>query len=153
MNFVKAQQLLVKPFIAWYSIKNFADGDPLVIPESGRPENIFGVCPWKIVEGELVDRTTGEMEAFELEYLSELALRTDERKIDNVRNLNFNYEGKYYPMNETARLYYHAIQNYTTGTHVNVRSLTGVESIAVADISAFLEDYYKTIAGTLEPTI
>lgn len=146
-----AVEIGFKPFIVWIGT-NLPLGS-LVLNEEDVPEPLFNVCPLKIVDGELVERTELEMEAFEEEYLAKLVLKTDERKIDSLASLTFTYAGKDYPMNETARLYYHAIDKYRFGTHKAVRSLTGVESIAVGDINAFLEEYYKTIAGTLEPTI
>lgn len=151
MEFIKAQELLFKPYIAWYTVRDFEDGDPLVIPLSGKPINIFDVCPWKIVGGELVARTAGEMEVFEQEYLAEVALRTEERKIDSLDGLTFNYGGKTYPMNEAARLYYYSIDKYRTGAAKLIKSLTGVETLPVGEIDAFLEEYYKILQGTLSP--
>lgn len=141
----------MKPFVVW--LETTEPLGSLVVQENEVPETQFGVCPLKIVDGELLDRTSEEMEVFELEFLQSSSLLTDKYKIKLLDGITFSYGGKTYPMHETARLYYHTIDKYRFGTHKNVRSLTGVESISVDDIDDFLQEYYKVVEGTLMPTI
>ncbi|MCH4829436.1 MULTISPECIES: hypothetical protein [Flavobacterium] len=76
MMYFKAQELENKPFIQWesvaFSLKELQDlgleGDPLVMTEKDIPNFMFGVCPLKIENGQLVERTFQEMKVFENEH-------------------------------------------------------------------------------------
>ncbi|MCH4831215.1 hypothetical protein E5F92_000385 [Flavobacterium columnare] len=53
-----------------FSLKELQDlgleGDPLVMTEKDIPNFMFGVCPLKIENGQLVERTFQEMKVFEM---------------------------------------------------------------------------------------
>ncbi|AMO19404.1 hypothetical protein [Flavobacterium columnare] len=76
MMYFKAQELENKPFIQWesvaFSFKELKDlglqGDPLIMSEDNIPNFMFGVCPLKIENGQLVERSSQELQVFEKEY-------------------------------------------------------------------------------------
>lgn len=73
MIYFKAQELDHKPFVQWNSValsfkelQNLGlEGDSLIMAENDIPNFMFGVCPLKIIEGQLVARTDQEMDEFE----------------------------------------------------------------------------------------
>jgi hypothetical protein len=149
MRYFKAQELAFKPLIAWYS-GTFTEGDPLVLPEDEIPANVYGVCPLKIVGGELVARTAPEMTAFEEEYDLETALRTQERKIDDINTATFTWALSEYPMYESARLRYLAMKELNP-VSMNVQAVDRVVLIVAADYPAFLAAYYTQLLTLTTP--
>lgn len=159
MRYFKALEIATKPFIHWTLVaKNIEeleqfglDDDPLVIAEDTIPGYIHNVCPLKIVEGELVERTAPEMEVFEAEFAITDRLITESLKVKLLDSLTFTYDSHIFPMNESARVLYHNFDKYRFGTIKRVMSTTGVYDLAVGDIDLFLEEYYKVVEGTLMP--
>lgn len=69
MKFLKAKAIEYKPFMQWNgwakSVEELAEmgefENPLIVGEDYIPENINGVCPLKIENGALVERTEEEI--------------------------------------------------------------------------------------------
>lgn len=95
MRYFKAIEKPTKPFITWHSWANSLQeltqmqeqNNPLILPETQVPAFEFGVCPLKIVNGGLEQRTTVEMEQFELEYTNLLAQKEIEFKRKELKEL------------------------------------------------------------------
>lgn len=144
MRKFKAQESARKPFINFYTIKDAAEDDPLVILESELPELAFGVYPYHIVDGELVNWTLLELEAFEAEFLAEEVVITNRSKVDVLESETFIYDGKEFPMDASSRLYYAAIDNQRA--NANIRAIDGISyTLITANIDAFLNEYFKIV--------
>ena len=154
MKFYKATETDVRPFIYWNGLAansiddlialGLAD-DPLVLPDELRPDFQFGVCPLKIVDGELVERTEIEMDAFEVAYNQRQAVSAEATKVELINRGKFNHAGNFYPMHEAARLRYFAIAADAPGNQ-NFMTVTGtVVTVLEADLPTFLNKFYKEI--------
>jgi hypothetical protein len=152
MKRYKAIEIPTKPLIIWNS-GTFAANDPLVLREDEIPAYQFGVCPLKIVGGELVERTELEMDAFEVEFVREQALKAQAATADAVEEGFFMYGGVNYPMNQAAYLRYLAMANKRPAT-TNLQSIDGgVVALALADIDAFMEAFYDKMYNLTEPEV
>ena len=133
----------IKPFITWVGT-NLPLG-ALVVNESDVPANVFGVCPLKIVDGELVARTSGEMAVFEAEFIAKTAVQTFANKADEINAAVFSYGANNYPMHEAARLRYYALLEQGTASFNCINS----EGVAVAltdtDIPLMISEMNKSI--------
>lgn len=117
MKYFKATEVAFKPFIFWNPAADSLaelealelEADPLILPESEVPDNLYGVCPLKIVSGELVERTVGEMSDFSDEWDIAEALKANVNRLPNINASTFIHDGKEFPMDEVSRLFYHAI--------------------------------------------
>ncbi|AMA49001.1 hypothetical protein [Flavobacterium covae] len=124
MIYFKAKELEAKPFVQWESValslKELQtlglEGDPLIMSEDSIPDFMFGVCPLKIVDGQLVERTDVEMDVFEKEFnspslesiqkeASELVL-----KISTFKKLGENYSLLEIKLND-LRIKYQLVKN------------------------------------------
>ncbi|QYS86297.1 hypothetical protein JJC03_15430 [Flavobacterium oreochromis] len=91
MIYYKAQALEKKPFIQWESVAlslkelqaSGLEGNPLVMAEDAIPDFMFGVCPLKIVDGQLVERDDIEMDVFENEFNTP-KLSTIQKEVGNL---------------------------------------------------------------------
>lgn len=124
MIYFKAKELQNKPFIQWESValslKELQDlgldDDPLIIAESDIPDFIFGVCPYKIVEGQLVERTTQEMDEFEIEYNTKTIdfiikeIERNQNRIDSLKSIGEDYSLEENKLNE-LRIEYQFLKN------------------------------------------
>lgn len=89
MRYFKATEIERKPFITWDLWANdeneFANLDNKVkricIPENLIPLLVYGVCPYKIINGALVERTKEEMQRFSDEF----NIEESNRKIVNLK--------------------------------------------------------------------
>ena len=80
-RYFKAFEIAVKPFIQWDCFANSEEEymelglntDHLVMQEANITPNQYGVCPLKIVEGELFNITAQEMESYQTDYYNETA--------------------------------------------------------------------------------
>lgn len=151
MRKFKAQSLVEKPFIAWYT-GTFAVNDPLVLDEANIPAFQFGVCPLKIVNGALVARTTAEMNAFEAEWLAEQKLRVQAQAADLIENETFMFQMILYPMNRSAHLRYLAMAHRRPAV-TNLQAVDRVIPLAQADIDGFMEAFYDKMLNLTEPVI
>ncbi len=154
MKFYEAIEVAFKPFIHWNQIAANIDqlielgreDDPLVLPWELVPLNQFGVSPMKIVGGELVERSSAEMDAFELEYNQKQLVNEQAKKINQIARGSFNYGGKTFPMHDAARARYMAIALDSPHTNTNFMTITGeVVTVEAANIPAFMSQYYKQI--------
>ena len=102
MRYFKAVEIEQKPFIFWNGVANdiaeLAElelfKDPLILPEDSIPNLIYGVCPLKIVSGELVERTESEMLAFQAQWEEYEFLREQSQLINNVNQGTFTYDSE-----------------------------------------------------------
>lgn len=154
MRYLKAFEIEEKPLIQWNPWANSLEqltaqgdqDDPLIMPENLIPANQFGVCPLKIVGGELVERTGPEMAAFETEYETETTIAENKGKIKDINEGSFGYSGNSFPMHEAARLRYMAIALDSTATDTAFMNVDGVGILIVeANLPAFLTAYHKQI--------
>jgi hypothetical protein len=157
MRYYKAEPVNNKPFIYWHLWANSIEelqalgyeDDPLIIAEADMPDYQFGVCPMKIVDGQLVNRTAQEMEDFESEFIASSGFRTYGAKIADVNKALFVYDGKSFPMHDAARLFYGCIQR--TAANYKVQHSTGIVDVFQADIPAFLDAYYNKLQTLTQP--
>lgn len=124
MIYFKAKELQDKPFIQWESValslKELQDlgldDDPLIVSESDIPDFIFGVCPYKIVEGQLVERTAQEMNEFEIEYNTKTIdfiikeIERNQNRIDSLKSIGEDYSLEENKLNE-LRIEYQFLKN------------------------------------------
>lgn len=149
----KAIEVEIKPFIVW--LETTEPLGSLVVPESEVPATQFGVCPLKIVDGELYERTAEEMEDFETEWLSSQKINEQYAIIDRLKNTAvafFTYGGKNFPMNDSARAYYLAIEKTTAKESYDVLTVDGsTAELISANKAAFLEAYYEKLIELTQP--
>ena len=155
MRFLKATEIENKPFIFWNGVANnlqelidlgFED-DPLVLPEELVPDFVFGVCPLKIVSGELVERTVPEMEAFEAEYETQENLTEQLGLLEGINTGTFDFDMQTFPMDERSRLLYDALKNTASAiTDTMIMNFEGKPyGLTNANKAAFLEAYYAKL--------
>lgn len=154
MKYYKAYQQLEKPFITWHLWANSfeeltqlgEDDNPLIVAEIDVPAAIFGVCPLKIVSGELVARDSAELELLEAEFLVIQSNNAYIQKAQTVNDGNFNYDGESFPMHQAAQLRYLAIEKQSPLGSVEVLKTNGaVYTLLEADYADFLNEYYKQL--------
>lgn len=155
MKYYLAVEIPEKPFIFWSLwAKNHEElvelgeeENPLVLPEDNIPDFVYGVCPLKIVSGELVQRSTIEMSGFESEYLAAQDQVSEKNKKYIIDSSTFVYASKEFPMHEAARLRYLAVGLDTGSTgDVDFMSIDGtVVTVTNSNKSLFLGQFYKKI--------
>ncbi|KGO89729.1 hypothetical protein [Flavobacterium suncheonense] len=162
MKFFKAIEQPQKPFITWHEwAKDIIEltemgeyGNPLIVGEDYIPEYIYGVCPWKIEGGELVERTSGEMNAFEAEFEVETTLRENAAKISEINTGSFTYDSTDFPMDDVSRLFYTAIANEPPVGDVKCMTVDGtLYNLPNANIGAFITEYYKQLRVLAQPPV
>lgn len=162
MKFFKAFEQISKPFITWHEwAKDIVEltemgefDNPLIVGEDYIPEYIYGICPWKIVAGELVERTAPEIEAFEDEFIVETAKVDFMIKLQNLNSETFTYDRNEFMMDEVSRLYYYAIDK----VRGNQRILTAAGATYTlldnyTNINDFLAAYHDKLFLTIKPAI
>lgn len=158
MRYFKAQPLENRPYIQWSLVaKDITeleakglDDDPLVVSEDVKPDFQYGVCPWKIVDGELVERTSGEMDTIEAEYNARAAMNTQRLQAITVETDSFVYDGRTFPMNQTARMLYAAVHHL--GANAKVIDVLGVQyDLFAVNIPAFMTAYYTKLKALTQP--
>lgn len=162
MKFFKAFEQIGKPFITWHEwAKDIVEltemgefDNPLIVGEDYIPEYLYGVCPWKIEAGELVERTEIEMTSYEDDYIIETAKIDFFTKLLDVNSETFTYDGNEFMMDEVSRIYYQAIDK----VRGNQKILTSVGSTytlldTATNIDDFLAAYYIKLHLTIKPAI
>lgn len=162
MRFFKAIEIVNKPLILWQLVASsiedyFALGletDNLVLPEFLVPDFVFGVCPLKVVDNDLVDRTIPEMELFEAEYEVKLIITESQNKVTYLKTETFAFDGKNFFMDESSRLFYSAIEKLrgnqkVLATDGSIYSLLDSST----NIDDFLEAYYEKLMLVTKPNI
>lgn len=161
MRYLKATEIAFKPFIFWNGVANSIEeltslgleDDPLVLAEDDIPNNIYGVCPLKIVAGELVNRTAGEMGDFKNEYHTEENLKSQYSLLQDINKGTFTFDSTVFPMDERSRLLYDALKN--TATAIPDTMIMNFEAkpygLTNANKAAFLEAYYAKLLELSTP--
>lgn len=161
MRYLKATEIAFKPFIFWNGVANSIEeltdlgleDDPLVLPEKEIPTNIYGVCPLKIVAGQLVDRTSGEMSVFATEYETQENLTEQLSLLQGINTGTFNFDFQTFPMDERSRLLYDALKN--TASAIPDTMIMNNEAKPYELINdnkeAFLEAYYAKLLELSTP--
>lgn len=142
----KAIAIENKPFVVFQTVSNPAPNDPLVVDQL--PEYLYGVCTLKIVDGELVARSSIEMEAFENEYNQEQLIRSQNDFANRLEQEYFQHSGEDFPMSAASRIFYDAIKNDTASgkTEYNVPKKDGTLYVLLAaEKAAFLADFYSAV--------
>lgn len=155
MRYFKAFETAEKPLIIWNLWANSLekliemgeDDNPLILPEDEVPATIYGVCPFKIVDGELVERTSGEMSAFATEYETNENLTEQLSLLNGINTGTFNFDFQIFPMDERSRLLYDALKN--TASAIPDTMIMNHEAkpyeLTNANKAAFLEAYYAKL--------
>lgn len=162
MRYFIATEQEPKPLIVWNLVASSTaqlielglEDNPLVLPEDSLPDLIFGVCPLKIEGGELVDRTTGEMDDFEVEWTEITQKGTNAGKIVDVNTGHFTYDSTNFPMDEVSRLFYAAISNQPPAGDVKCMTTSGaLYNLTNANIGDFITEYYKKLRALAQPPV
>lgn len=131
-----------KPFIVWVSTNLPAEG--LVVEQVNVPAPVYGVCPLKIVDGELVERTAPEMATFETEYNIEQAMKANVQRLPSINAETFLYDGKQFPMDEVSRLFYTAMEK--VGGNQKIMTIDNqLYNLLDASIPAFMAAFYSRL--------
>lgn len=138
----KAIETENKPYISWISTNEPLGS--LVIDEAELPRRVFGVYPYRIVEGELVDWSPEEMTIFEEEWNLKQIISNQKAKLSGLNEGTFEFDSHEFPTNEVARWHYLFIERNKARSH-NVVSLTGNYNLAPEDIDAFLAAFWNCI--------
>ena len=162
MKFYKAIEIVEKPLIVWAKwadnieqlIEMGEDENPLILPEELVPDFVFGVCPLKIVAGELVERTVPEMEAFEEEFLLSELLVQQAQLITSINEGTFTYDSKVFPMDERSRIFYQAFDRARGIGDVKCMTTDGaLYTLSNANIDAFLDEYFLQLRALSQPLV
>lgn len=163
MKYFKAFETIEKPLIIWNlwadSLEKLTeigeDDNPLILPEDKVPANIYGVCPLKIVSGELVNRTSGEMSVFASEYETQENLTVQLSLLQGINTGTFNFDFQTFPMDERSRLLYEALKN--TASAIPDTMIMNYEAkpyeLINANKAAFLEAYYAKLLELSTPNL
>lgn len=161
MRFFKAIEIVEKPLIVWAKwadnidqlIEMGEDENPLILPEELVPDFIYGVCPLKIVAGELVERTSGEMSTFATEFATQESLTTQFALLSGINSGTFDFDMSTFPMDERSRLLYDALKN--TASAIPDTMIMNFEGkpyeLTEANKADFLEAYYAKLLELSTP--
>lgn len=151
MKRFKAIGLDHKPYLHWAGTNEPLGA--LVVNEVDVPAYIYGVSPWYIVDGELVERTTLEMEAFEDEYNIQIGVKSEALRLESINKESFTYDSNDFPMDEVSRLFYTAIEK-TSPANSKIRTMNNTAyNLADTDISSFMASYYEKLLLISKHTI
>ncbi|MBF6607130.1 MAG: hypothetical protein ITG00_00130 [Flavobacterium sp.] len=150
MNFI-ARAMAEKPYIYWENTSEPLTNQ-LVREQESIPENVFGICPWKIEGDKLEERTEVEMDAAEAEFNLAAKVSAQLAQINAVDNGTFTFGANDFPMNQTARLRYAAIESIGGDNDVMDASGTTV-SILTADLVDFMTAYYTKLKDLTQPAV
>ena len=162
MRYFKAFELERKPFIQFdkwadslEKLQAMGEEDnPLIIAEADIPDFVFGVHPFKIEAGEIVERTTLEMEAFEAEWNLQNVKNENSKKLREINTGSFTYDSIDFPMDEVSRLFYLSLQNNTIVGDVKCMTIAGeLYNLANANVGDFLTEFYKKLKGLSQPPV
>lgn len=162
MRYFKAIAVDYKPFINWLlvasslsELENLGlDNDPLVLQETDVPDFIYGVCPLKIVGGELIDRTVPEMEVFQEEFEVKTLIAESQYKVTDLKTSTFTYDSNDFFMDETARLFYLSIEKLRGNQKIlTTAGATYTLLDTATNIDDFLEAYFEKLMLVTKPNI
>lgn len=157
----KAREITGKPYIMWDLVAKTTEeytelyeDDPLVMNKADIPAFEFGICPLKIVTGSLVERTVGEMETAENEYLVKLKLGENKSLIDSIEKSSFTYDSKTFPMDQVSRLFYSGLDKAPPGGDAKCMTTDGtLYNLPNANISAFVTAFYTQLRILSQPDV
>lgn len=155
MRFFKAKEIDFKPLIVWHSVANSfeelealeLENDPLILPETELPIPMYGVCPLKIVAGELENRSLSEMNDFQDEWDIAEAMKANSNRLPSINENSFDYDGKTFPMDEVSRIFYFTIKE-TMGNH-KIMTVTN-ELYNLNDSGTNIVDFYSAFILKLQ---
>ena len=162
MRYFKAFETKEKPLIIWNLWANSLekliemgeDDNPLILPEDEVPATIHGVCPLKIVAGELVKRTAPEMDAFEDEWIISEKLVDCKLLINGINAGTFTYDSQTFPMDERSRIFYQAFDRARGIGDVKCMTATGrLYSLDNSNIDDFLDAYFLKLRNLSQPNV
>lgn len=162
MKYLKAKELDRKPFIQFDLWANSfeelqamgEDENPLIMAEDDIPDFVFGVHPFKIEAGEIVERTTLEMEAFEAEWNLQNVKNENSKKLREINQQSFTYDSTDFPMDEVSRLFYLSLEKNTIVGDVKCMTMAGeLYNLANANVGDFLTKFYKKLKGLSQPPV
>lgn len=144
----KATELQQKPFLYWQGWDG-ADG-PLVLDEKDVPEFIYGVCPLKIENGQLVQLSQAELDQYEAEYLLDQAALAYLQKSQALEKAVFDYGGAQFPMHTAARLYYGIMEKAVSDYDV-LQADGQQRTITAAENADFLTAFNAKLISEVQP--
>ena len=156
MRYFKAIAQENKPFIIWSLFANSLvelqalglEDDPLIVKETSIPDNVYDVCPLKIVDGELVDRTVPEMEDFEAEYDTAVIISGQANIVEVLKTQTFAFDGQTFPMHDSARLIYETYE--TLGGNRKIITSDGQEyDLLDEEIENFMIAYRNELVNVI----
>lgn len=153
MTYYKAFESDKRPFIIWNEWPQ-NDDDPLIRSEDNVPALVNGICPLKIVDGELVARSEAEMNsaADQTEILVKFAEHNV--KIKDVNTGSFVYDTKTFPMDEVSRLFYQSVEKVRGNT--KLMTIEGVLYSLIdtaTNIDDFMAAYYEKLNELTQPNV
>lgn len=162
MKYYKAFEQSEKPFITWHEwasdiieLTEMGEyGNPLIVGEDYIPQFIYGICPWKIVAGELVERTQTEMDEYEVLFNKSQFLQQQKELINDVNNGTFTFDSQTFPMDERSRIFYQAMDRARGTGDVKCMTANGqLYNLTNANIDAFLDAYYLQLRTLSQPLV
>lgn len=161
MRYFKAFETIEKPLIIWNLWANSLeklvemgeDDNPLILSEDEVPTTVYGVCPLKIVDGELVNRTSAEMMVFESEYAIQNDLVNQFSLLEGINSGTFEFDFGTFPMDERSRILYDALKNTSTAIpNTIIPNFEGKPyTLTNANKASFLEAYYAKLLELSTP--
>ncbi|HUH26316.1 MAG TPA: hypothetical protein VLY87_06790, partial [Flavobacterium sp.] len=153
MRYFKAFEIAVKPLIQWDCFANSEaeymelglNTDHLVIREEDIPENQYGVCPLKIVDGQLFNRAPSEMESYESEYNSTQAANMYKSQITTINNNTFNHQEQVFFMDEVTRIAIEAVSSSQQELTLRVRTQSGYYTLNNGNIIGVKQAYHNRL--------
>lgn len=156
MRYFKAIEIPSKPFIQWDCYANSDEEykalklnqDRTVVQELNIPENVNGVCPWKIVGGDLVARDGTEMLPYEDEHINDIKNADFSSKVIEINKQAFEFLGHQFHMHESARLLYDTIAaNKLDKVEIKTKDSSFV--LQAQDVDRFMVAYRTSLADVL----
>lgn len=149
MNYYIAIETLDKPFIIWAKTER-DDLNRLIIPENEIPAYRFGVCPLRIESGELIERSVEDMAIYENEFNEKKKIESYKNTTSKLDTESFTFDSLFFPMNETARIYYNLMQQIPSD--YRVMTTTGsIYDLVDDDREAFIFAYNTRLKNLIAP--
>lgn len=161
MRYFRAIEIEQKPFIQWdcwatndedYKTLGL-DRDPLVMAEEDIPAFKYGVCPLKIVDGQLVERTETEMLSYQAEYNQKADTDRYAGTIQDVDKGFFEFNREKFPLHPSARLLYDIAEKeqLTTVFQTIDGKRIAIDSKELTTFSAAARTAIKNIVQPIKP--
>lgn len=156
MRYFKAIEIPQKPFIQWdcyaNSFEEFKllklDNDHTIMQEDHIPANVNGVCPLKIVNGELVNRDAAETIPYEGEHINKIKNGTFKGQINVLNTKTFEYQGEQFFLHDSARLLYETIDRAKLDK-IEVKTADSTYFLSVNEMPDFMDSYQTALVNHL----